>query len=146
MIENVKEFKAIQYLSIQGNPEGIYTDYSYPNLTEAFCQSTALLIEAKLKVLEKETGIEEKDYVSFIKVTPVKIDDKAHITLDVAYHGYSETKPSDGFDLLAKYTVLYAVIDEHGSVYVNFTESNKELGAFVNSVKEGLLALESKSK
>lgn len=144
MIENVKEFKAIQYLSIQGNPEGLYTDYSFPNLTEAFCQLTALFIEAELSVLEKEAGIEGKDYVSFIKVTPVKIDDKVHITLDVAYHGYSETKPSDGFDLLAKYTVLYAVIDEHGSVYVNFTESNKELGAFVNSVKEGLLALESK--
>lgn len=144
MIENVKEFKAIQYLSIQGNPEGLYTDYSYPNLIEAFCQLTTLLIEAKLMLIEKEAGIEGKDYVSFIKVTPVKIDDKVHITLDVSYHGYSETKPSDGFDLLAKYTVLYAVIDEHGSVYVNSTESSKELGAFVNSVKEGLLALESK--
>lgn len=144
MTENVKEFKAIQYLSIQGNPEGIYTDYSYPNLTEAFCQSTALLIEAKLKVLEKEAGIEGKEYVSFIKVTPVTIDNRVHITLDVSYHGYSETKPSDGFDLLAKYTVLYAVIDEHGSVFTNFTESSKELADFVNSVKEGLLALESK--
>lgn len=144
MNENVKEFKAIQYLSIQGNPEGIYTDYSYPNLTEAFCQSTSLLIEAKLKVLEKEAGIEGKEYVSFIKVTPVTIDNKVHITLDVSYHGYSETKPSDGFDLLAKYSVLYAVVDEHGSVFTNFTESSKELADFVNSVKEGLLALESK--
>lgn len=144
MNENVKEFKAIQYLSIQGNPEGIYTDYSYPNLTEAFCQSTALLIEAKLKVLEKEAGIEGKEYVSFIKVTPVTIDNRVHITLDVSYHGYSETKPSDGFDLLAKYSVLYAVVDEHGSVFTNFTESSKELADFVNSVKEGLLALESK--
>jgi hypothetical protein len=144
MNENVKEFKAIQYLSIQGNPEGIYTDYSYPNLTEAFCQSTALLIEAKLKVLEKETGIEGKEYVSFIKVTPVTIDNRVHITLDVSYHGYSETKPSNGFDLLAKYSVLYVVIDEHGSVFTNFTESSKELADFVNSVKEGLLALESK--
>ena len=144
MIENVKEFKAIQYLSIQGNPDGLYTDYSYPNLTEAFCQSTALLIEAKLKVLEKEAGIEGKEYVSFIKVTPVTIDNRVHITLDVSYHGYSETKPSDGFDLLAKYSVLYAVVDEHGSVFTNFTESSKELADFVNSVKEGLLALESK--
>lgn len=144
MIENVKEFKAIQYLSIQGNPEGIYTDYSYPNLTEAFCQSTALLIEAKLKVLEKEAGIEGKEYVSFIKVTPVTIDNSEHITLDVSYHGYNETKPTDGFDLLAKYSVLYAVVDEHGSVFTNFTESSKELADFVNSVKEGLLALESK--
>lgn len=144
MIENVKEFKAIQYLSIQGNPEGIYTDYSYPNLTEAFCQSTALLIEAKLKVLEKEAGIEGKEYTSFIKVTPVTIDNRVHITLDVSYHGYNETKPSNGFDLLAKYSVLYAVIDEHDSVFTNFTESSKELADFVNSVKEGLLALESK--
>lgn len=144
MIENVKEFKVIRYLSIQGNPEGLYTDYSFPNLVEAFCQLTSLFIEANLTVLEKEAGIEGKDYVSFIKVTPVKIDDKVHITLDVAYHGYSETKPSDGFDLLAKYTVLYAVIDEHGSVYTNLTEPNKELADFVNSVKEGLLALESK--
>lgn len=144
MIENVKEFKAIQYLSIQGNPDGLYTDYSYPNLTEAFCQLTALLIEAKLKVLEKEAGIEGKEYVSFIKVTPVTIDNRVHITLDVSYHGYNETKPTDGFDLLAKYSVLYAVIDEHGSVFTNFTESSKELADFVNSVKEGLLALESK--
>ena len=144
MNENVKEFKAIQYLSIQGNPDGLYTDYSYPNLTEAFCQLTALLIEAKLKVLEKEAGIEGKEYVSFIKVTPVTIDNRVHITLDVSYHGYSETKPSDGFDLLAKYSVLYAVVDEHGSVFTNFTESSKELADFVNSVKEGLLALESK--
>lgn len=144
MNENVKEFKAIQYLSIQGNPDGLYTDYSYPNLTEAFCQLTALLIEAKLKVLEKEAGIEGKEYVSFIKVTPVTIDNRVHITLDVSYHGYSETKLSNGFDLLAKYSVLYAVIDEHDSVFTNFTESNKELADFVNSVKEGLLALESK--
>ena len=144
MTENVKEFKAIQYLSVQGEIDGLYTDYSLPNLTEAFCQSITLLIEAKLMLLEKEAGIEGKDYASFIKVTPVTLDNKVHITLDVAYHGYSETKPSDGFDLLAKYIVLYAVIDEHGSVYVNSTESNKELGAFVNSVKEGLLALESK--
>lgn len=144
MTEDVKEFKVIQYLSIQGNPEGIYTDYSYPNLTEAFCQLTELLIEAKLKVLEKEAGIEGKEYASFIKVMPVKIDNRVHITLDVSYHGYSETKPSNGFDLLAKYSVLYAVIDEHGSVFTNFTESSKELADFVNSVKEGLLALESK--
>lgn len=146
MTENVKEFKAIQYLSTQGNPEGLYTDYSFPNLVEAFCQLASLFIEANLTVLEKEAGIEGKEYVSFIKVTPVTIDNRVHITLDVAYHGYSETKPSDGFDLLAKYTVLYAVIDEHGSVYVNFTESSKELVDFVNSVKEGLLSLESKSK
>ena len=93
MTENVKEFKAIQYLSIQGNPEGLYTDYSFPNLVEAFCQLTSLFIEANLTVLEKEVGIEGKDYASFIKVIPVKIDDKVHITLDVSYHGYSETKP-----------------------------------------------------
>jgi len=97
-----------------------------------------------LKVLEKEAGIEGKEYASFIKVTPVTIDNRVHITLDVSYHGYNETKPSNGFDLLAKYSVLYAVVDEHGSVFTNFTESSKELADFVNSVKEGLLALESK--
>lgn len=144
MNENVKEFKAIQYLSIQGEIDGLYTDCSFPNLTEAFCQSITLLTEAKLKVLEKEAGIEGKEYASFIRVTPVMVDNTVHITLDISYHGYNETKPSSGFDLLAKYSVLYAVIDEHDEVFVNFTESSKELTEFVNSVKEGLLALESK--